>query len=180
MRNAYILAALCVCLFLSGCGGRSGEKEFESFSTDVRESEELNFTAAVRAETENSTVRFVLAYKGQGENCAISVIEPELLSGVTLRYEKGKALLDCAGTVVDTGELCEGVTPAGALPLIVSAMGSGHLDCVSKEGGETVFRIIPKDGIAVDVWVDESGTPTHAELIAEGRTVLFCDISDWR
>ena len=180
MRKAMIMAVLCACLLLTGCGSRSGEKRFEDFSADVRERETLSFTATVRAEYTDSTARFTLAFEGQGEDCAIRVLEPETLSGVTLRYKNGKTVIDCGSCVVDALALSDGVTPASALPLIASAMGSGYLDSISTEGGETVFHIIPKDGVAVELWLDEEGRPVHAELIIENRTTIFCDISDWR
>lgn len=181
MKRLCLILAMLFCLLLTGCGSGKSQKQFEEFSADIRQKDSLNFTADVRAEYDDHTAKFTLAYEGVGGNCSVAVIEPEILSGVTMRFENGKAVLDCSGISIDTGFLDEsGLTPINALPLIVSAMGSGHLDSCAKDGECTVWYIIPADGITVSLWVN-SGTlaPVRAELVSGGRVRIFCDFTRW-
>lgn len=181
MKRLCLISAVLFCLLLTGCGSGRSEKKFEDFSASMQDRSSLSFTARVRAEYDDRTVKFTLAYAGEGDNCTISVIEPEIISGIAMRFEDGKSVLDCKGIFIDTGFLDEnGLTPVNALPLIVKALVSGHLDSCGKDGDELIWYLIPCDGMSVEVHLcGEPLKPVHAELISGGRVRVFCDITDW-
>ena len=181
MKRLCLLLAMLSCLLLTGCGSGQREKQFEEFSADIRQRGALSFIAAVRAEYDDHTAKFTLSFEGDGDSCSVTVVEPEIISGITMRFEGGKAALDCNSISIDTGFLDEnGLTPVNALPLIVRAMGSGHLDACSKDGEMTVWHIIPADGITASLWVDSSTLiPARAELVSGGRVRVFCDFTHW-
>lgn len=181
MKRLCLILAMLFCLLLTGCGSGKSEKQFEEFSANVRQQSSLRFTAEMRAEYDDHTAKFTLAYEGNGDKCSVTVIEPEIVSGITMRFEDGKMALDCNSISIDTGFLDEnGLTPINALPLIVKAMGSGHLDSCSREDSMTVWHIVPSDDITVALWVDSSTmTPARAELVSGGRVRIFCDFTQW-
>lgn len=182
MKRLCLLLVTFFCLLLTGCGSGGQEKLFHDFSAELCEKSTLGFTAKIRAEYDDRTVKFTLAFAGEGDDCTVTVIEPEIISGVAMRFEDGKAALDCKGITLDTGFSDEnGLTPVNALPLIAKALKSGHLDSSAKDGKQLIWYLVPCDGITVEVWLDgETMTPLHAELITGGRVRVFCDITDWK
>lgn len=181
MKRLYLILIALAALLLTGCGSARYEKQFADFSAALREKTELSFSADVRAEYADHTAGFSFRYAGNANECAVTIRKPEILAGVTLHYKDGKSTLDYGSISIDTGVLDEdGLTPASSLPLLVKAFTVGHLDSCYKEDGEIVWHVIPSDGRDVFLWVDgETLVPTHAELAVGGRTVIFCDISDW-
>ncbi len=182
MKRLCVMLLILPCLMLSGCGTGAEEKRFEEFSSELRGRETVSFTADVRAEYDDHTARFTLAYSGNSEDCTVTVIEPDIISGVTMRFESGSSVLDCESISVDTGFLDEsGMTPVNALPIIVRAMCSGHLDSCASVDGVPVWYIVPEDGVTVALWMSgEDTTPLRAELASGGRVRLFCEIHDWK
>ena len=181
MKRLCVMLFTIPCLLLTGCGSGAEEKRFEEFSAAMCERESVSFTANVRAEYDDHTARFTLAYAGEGDSCSVTVMEPEIISGVTMRFEGGKSVLDCESICVDTGFLDEnGLTPVNALPIIVRAMRSGHLDSCAKEDGVPVWYVVPEDGLTVALRVAGDMTPLGAELASEGRVRVFCEITDWK
>lgn len=182
MKRLCVLLFILPCFMLSGCGSAAEEMRFEEFSSDMRVRERVGFTAEVRAEYDGRTARFTLAYDDNGTESTVTVIEPEIISGVSMRFEGGKSVLDCESILIDTGFLDEnGLTPVNALPIIVRAMRTGQLDSVASVDGVTVWYIVPEDGMTVALWMSEEGTvPLRAELVSDGRVRLFCEIHDWK
>lgn len=181
MKRSYLVILLAVCLLLTGCGNAESEKKFAEFSSAMREREGLSFTAKLRAEYPDRTVKCTLAYAGWADECCMTVIEPEVLAGVTLRCRDGKLCLESGSYSIDTGELNgAGLTPVNALPLLTEAFAKGHLDACVNADREYIWHIVPSDGLGVTVWAErETLVPTHAEISSGERTVLFCDISGW-
>ena len=181
MRRLCIITLILAAALLTGCGSGGEERQFAEFSSALRERSSLRFTADVRAELLDHTARLTLAYAGSGKKSTVTVMKPDSLAGITLRYEDGSSRLEYGSLSIDTGLLDDsGLTPASALPMMVKALCCGALDSCAREGGETVWHVVPEDGVSVSLWVDsETLVPTHAELALNGRTTLYCDISDW-
>lgn len=179
MKRICTVFALCAVLLLTGCG--SGlEQRWDEFSETVSEGDGLSFTAALRAEYEDKSVSFELRYEQSGGECAVTVLSPEELRGVKAVRKNGSGALKYYGFVIDTGTLDGGLTPVGALPYLVDALRGGYADCFWREGGSTVVRLIPEDGMTVTVWLEEkSMTPVYAELASGERVTVFCEIEDW-
>lgn len=182
MKRSYrIIVLLLACLLLTGCGSAESEKKFAEFSSGLRSGGELRFTAELRAEYPDRTVKCTLAYAGKADECSMTVVEPEILAGVVLRCRDGKLCLESGSYCIDTGVPdTDGIPPVSALPLLVKAFSTGHLDSCANGEGEYIWQLIPSDGIGVNVWVQrDTLTPTHAEIVQGNRTVLFCDLREW-
>lgn len=180
MKRICTVFALCAVLLLTGCG--SGlEQRWDEFSKTVSEADNLSFTAALRAEYEDKRVSFELRYEQSGGECAVTVLSPKELRGVKAVRKNGSGALKYYGFVIDTGTLDGGLTPVGALPALVDALRGGYADCFWREGGSTVVRLIPEDGMTVTVWLEEESlTPVYAELASGERVTVFCEIEDWK
>ena len=107
--------------------------------------------------------------------------EPEIIAGISARIAGGGTALEYDGMILDTGELdAYGLTPMSALPVLVSAMESGHLESFRKEDGLLVLELVPEEHLAVTVWFDEEMRPLKAELVSEGRLRVACAIENWK
>ena len=181
MKKSLLPLLLCVCLLLSGCGGRAEETRFARFSEFLSARDTLSFTAELRAEYEDKTLRFTLAYQKDAEGQTVQVLKPERIAGIRARLGAGSGTLEYEGLILDTGPLDPyGLTPMNALPKLVEALCTGHLDSHWSEEGHPVFRLILDDQLSVSVWFEpESMTPLYAELQSGDKVCVFCGISDW-
>jgi len=180
MRRVFVPLVLTLCLLLSGCGS-AAKSRFEEFSQTLAEKTDFTFTADVRAEYQDKTAEFTIEYVRYEGGCTVTVVEPELIRGVTAHMADGKTQLEFSGVILDVGPLDEyGLTPMSSLPTLVRAMQSGHVESVRSEGGQTVVELKPEDHLTVTVWFDEASMcPVRAEIASDGRVAVYCDLRDW-
>lgn len=180
MKRLYPLL-LCLCLLLTGCRNRDVQAEFESFSKTLGELNSLSFTAGVRAEYENKTARFSLAYEEDASGGTVTVLAPELIKGIRAHVSPGGTQLEYDSVILDTGALDSfGLSPLSSLPLLVQAMKSAHLDSFWEEDEMLVLQLEPEDGLKCTVWFEDTTMrPLRAEIISGGRVTVYIEISDW-
>lgn len=181
MKRICLPLLLVFSLLLSGCGGKEIEKAYASFSERLGAQDTLSFTANVRAEYEHKTARFTLAYTEDAEGASVTVLAPELIAGVIARVEPGGTSLQYDGVVLDTGALDSfGLSPMSALPVLVQAMRSGHVDSFREEDGMYVYCLEPGDEYRCTVWFRPDGMiPVRSELESAGRVAVTAEISGW-
>ena len=181
MKKLCLLTLLALSLLLAACGkDRVFKSEYESFSKELASAEAVSFTANVRAEYEHKTARFALAYTEDESGAVVTVLAPELISGISARVSPDGTSLEYGEISLDTGSLdSHGLSPMSALPVMMRALKSGHLDSYWTEDGKTVLRLIPDDEYICTVWFGDDMTPLRAELQSDGRIVVFAQISDW-
>ena len=179
MKKTPVLLAMAAALLLGGCASKN-EARFRDFSDGLRDRGDLTVTAEVRAEYDERSCSFTLRCTEDADGCTVEVIEPELIRGVKARMSADGAQLVYDSVAVDTGDDGgTGLSPMGALPLLVRAMRQGSVDSVWKEGGELAVKLVPEDDVDVTVLFDGEMKPTCAEIAHEGKTVLFIEISDF-
>ena len=101
MKKALLLPImLCILLVLSACGGNA-EDEFGSFCAELEQAQSIGFTAKLRAEYEDKTANFKLAYTQNAEGIKVTVIEPETISGISARVKDDSARLEYDGVILD-------------------------------------------------------------------------------
>lgn len=173
---------LAVCLLLSACGRANAVKSaYEDFSKKLSSADAFSFTAAVRAEYEHKTARFTLSYTEDESGGTVSVIAPELISGISARVSKGSTRLEYGDISLDVGMLNEhGLSPMSSLPALADALKSGHMESFWTEDGKTVLQLIPNDELICTVWFSDSMTPLHAEIQSDGRVIIYAEISEWK
>ena len=181
MKKLCLLTLLALSLLLAACGkDRAFKSEYESFSKELASAEAVSFTANVRAEYEHKTARFALSYTGDESGAVVTVLAPELISGISARVSPDGTSLEYGEISLDTGSLdSHGLSPMSALPVMMRALKSGHLDSYWTEDGKTVLRLIPDDEYICTVWFGDEMTPLRAEVQSDGRIVVFAALSDW-
>ena len=181
MRRVSAAVLLVFCLLLTGCRSRADEKRFSDFSEKLSGKETLSLTAELRAEYAERTLSFTLDYERNAEGETITVRKPERIAGIRAHRAAGKDTLEFEGLILDTGPLDPyGLTPMSALPKLVEALRTGHLDSHWEDGGSLVCHLILDDHLSVSVWFEpESMTPCYAELQSDDTVHVFCTISDW-
>ena len=181
MRKVYVPLLLAFCLLLTGCAGSGAKSRYEEFARELSGKEDFSFTGDIRAEYQDKTAEFTIEYIRDAEGCTVTVVEPELIRGVTARMAEGKTQLEFSGVILDVGPLDEyGLSPMTALPTLVRAMEEGHIESVRSEEGSLVFELQPEDWLTVTVWFDEDNMrPVHAEIASGGRVAVYCELRDW-
>ncbi len=169
-----------LCLILLCSCADDGKAQLAEFTGIVSAVENISFTAEVSAQYDDKTAEFVLAYEQTGESSSVSVVKPELLSGIRASLTGSELSLEFDGAVLDIGTLDDAeLSPMSSLPLIVRAMREGHLEICWVEGDMIAARLIPSDDYVVTLWIDASLTPRSAEVSYKERTVVTAEISDW-
>lgn len=181
MKRLFLIFTAAVCLLLTACGGSSAAKTaYDRFSKELNAAERISFTANVRAEYEHKTARFALSYTEDESGGTVTVIAPELISGISAKVLRGSTRLEYGEVSLDTGSLDEhGLSPMSAMPVMIQALRDGHLESFWTEDGKTVLQLTPSDDYICTVWFGDGMKPLHAELQSDGRVVIFADITDW-
>ncbi len=174
------LLPIVLCLFLlCGCAD-DGKAQLAEFTKIVSSAENISFTANVTAQYDDKTAEFTLAYEQTENGASVSVVKPELLSGIRASLTGGELSLEFDGAMLDIGTLDDAeLSPMSSLPLIVRAMREGHLELSWVEDNMTAARLVPADDYVVTLWIDSSLTPCSAEISYKESTVVMAEISDW-
>lgn len=182
MKKFCLSLTLCLCLLMSGCGGREFAKARDSLAQRLAEAECLSFTANIRAEYEHKTARFTLSYYEDAEGGKVTVLAPQLIAGVTARIQPGSTSLEYDGVCLGTGELDDfGLSPMSSLPMLVQALRDGSMNTGWTESGCTVLELQSTDELTCTVWFSTADMiPRQAELCSDGRVKIFAEISDWQ
>ncbi len=192
MPNALrrLLPALCLCLLLSGCGGRSHSEKASFLRLRAAWLEEgtARLHARVLADYGDRVYTFLLRYEGSGEGGVLTVEEPWLLKDVEAELKKDGVILRYDGAMLDTGAILGDLSPLEAFPLLLRSWQSGSVTDCSRENweGAPCLRAEidltpagePETRSCVTWFRLADGAPLHAELLSRGRSVLFCDFQE--
>lgn len=172
---------LTISLLLTLCACSGNEKEsFEDFCGKANDAESICFTASLRAEYSDKTAIFKLGYTQNEDGIRVTVLEPEIISGISAHVSDDGARLEYDGAILDIGTLSQsGLCPMSALPITVMAMKTAYVDSVWTEDTLTVAKLIPSDDTEIILWLDDEQTPCNAEIVCDGNSVVFIEFSDW-
>lgn len=181
MKRRLLPLLLTVCMLLSGCGSGAAEKRFSSFSESLSQQKSLSFSADLRAEYPDRTLSFTLDYNQDADGQTIRVQKPERIAGIQAHLAPDSETLEFNGLILETGPLDPyGLSPMNALPKLVDALCSGHLESHWEENGSSVFHLVLDDHLSASVWFEpEQMVPYYAELQSDEIVHVFCTISNW-
>lgn len=182
MRKALISVLMISLLLLGGCGEREArlQNDFAAFRDALIAAGGVGFRAELTADYGETVSTYLLAVSYDGQETAVEIMEPALLSGVRAVAKWGEAAMEYDGVMLGAGPLDEdGLTPVSALPAILSAMAGGHEELLWWDGDTAAARLYVGESSACTVWLDKGLVPVRAELSSGGRTVISCAITDW-
>lgn len=178
-------------LLLTGCGGgQEQENGAEALAVAIR-GEYMAMTsyslqAQVNADYGQRVYDFTLSVTWDGEETAVTIREPEMLSGVTARITGDEGILEYEDLSLETGFLDEdGLSPVSALPALMEAARSQYIDrCTLTDNILEVHCADPeeKPGTGREI-VLQFDAQTHAliggEISQDGRRVIACEITEF-
>lgn len=192
--RARVCALMMTLLFLAGCGGQKID-EAEQLALDIR-SQYLSMagcTATLEITADYGDRVFECALEldhTAGEATLLTVVEPELLRGVTARVEDGESFLEFDGLLLDTGPVSpEGYSPVDCVPFLLEQIKGGFIsrwgletvgeqDCARFATGDPTVQA--GDGTECELWFDkESFALVKGEVWVDGSVVLRCDVRDF-
>lgn len=174
-----LLLAILIATMLCACKD-DGAESAEQFRALTEAAKEISFTAKLRAEYPDKTAEFELKYLQNGDGVQVSVVKPEIISGISAHINENDTKLRYDGAILDIGTLsANGLCPMSALPITVMAMKDAYVDSVWTEDELTVERLIPSDDTEIIIWLDEKLAPHNAEIVCDGNSVVFIEFSDW-
>lgn len=136
-------------------------------------------TAQVQTDHGDTVEEYTLEYSFDGTEWTALVVQPAILSGITAHIGEDATELEYDGAILAAGDvLSAGVSPIGAVPLLVRAIETGSLDCVWTEGDLIGGTYLYDDAVSISVWYDAEGTPAAAELTENGIVKARCHFSN--
>ena len=170
------LVCLCSCAF-------SPQSAAENIQNTLSETEEITLTADIKADHGQRVSEFKIACRYDGD-AELEIMKPEIIRGVTAKYDGEKYELSYGGNAVTTGAVTRnGLSPAEAIPVLIKQWQTGYITAASFEkisGTDAVyFRTDITDSIFQGTWF-EKGTalPLHSEIYEDGNLVITCDFED--
>ena len=187
---------LMMTLLLAGCNaGGSGEESPDDLAAQIR-GEYLSLSAwtatvSVTADYGERVYDFVLdvSWEKEGET-VLTVVEPELIAGITARLKEDGAYLEYDGASLSTGPLTgEGMTPLEAVPFLMEQLTSGYMARCDHETWDErqVLRVDCRDpegeegtGSECALYFDpDTHDLLRAELSYDGAVVLTAEFTDF-
>ena len=174
-------AVILLVLFLSGCGGGSGEMNRGLVLREKLQKESCSFETKITADYGDKLYTFTLdcAADTQG-NLSFTVKEPETISGITGRVTGEGGELTFDGTALSFPLMADSqVTPVSAPWLLVKTLRGGFLSSTGKEGEylrlcmDDSYR---EDALHLDIWLNGEDVPAKAEILYGGRKILSMEV----
>ncbi len=187
MRRAKLLALMISLVLLAGCASGEGwEEKWGEKRDELSAAQELSFTARLSADLGETVFDCAMDCRRASGETTVTMTEPELAEGMTVRFENGGASVAYGGTQLYLGETdAEIPTPAQSVPMIFDALTLGHavsLWTESAEDGSELLcaQIYAGEDVSVLLRLDAGGLePRYAEIVCAGRAVISCEISDF-
>lgn len=177
-------AIILLVLFLSGCGGTSGEMNRCLVLRDKLLKESCSFETKITADYADKLYHFTMDCKADAQgNLSFTVKEPETISGITGRITGEGGELTFEGTALSFPLMADGqVTPVSAPWLLVKTLRRGFLSSTGKEGDflrlcmDDSYR---EDALHLDIWLNGEDVPAKAEILYGGRKILSLEVTSF-
>ena len=176
MRQIVVAALLILSLLAAGCAAAGDDNRIEATRQQLEEST-VECEAEVTAYFGDEAETYTLACAETAEESVVTVLAPELLSGVSARLGADGAL--CFDGLVLPLRGSDGVSALSALPMTLSILRTAHLDLVWREGETLAAQFLPEDDLALRAYFTPEGGLVSAELIADGKTAVRCAVTKW-
>ncbi len=173
-----IIAGFLLLALLSGCGKSGDEARFRQFQ-QLLETAAVTVTAEVTALSDDAVTAFTLTCAESPEGTSVEVLQPEMLAGVRAWLRPGETTLEFDGVALPVPDAPGQVSPLLALPMLLEAVRTGHIDLVWREGDALAVQLILDDETTVRLFFNADNVPVYAEIAANDRTAVQCAITTW-
>lgn len=190
-----LCALMIPLLLLSGCGGEAKGDDAEQMALDAR-AQYLSMagctaTLDITADYGERVFQCVLTLDHTaGGETVLTVVEPDLLTGVTARLKNGSSLLEFDGLSLDTGPVSpSGLSPLDCVPFLLGELQTGFISqwCLEEEGEARLLRFTTSDpdtpsgqGTEATLWLEaETFALRRGEVAVDGAAVLRCEVTDF-
>ena len=177
-------AVILLVLFLSGCGGASGEMNRSLMLREKLQKGSCAFTAKVSADYGDKLYIFTLNCVGDAQgDLSFTVEEPESISGITGRITGAGGELTFEDTALSFPLMADGqVTPVSGPWLLLKTLRSGYLSSAGMDGEylrlcmDDSYR---DDALHLDIWINGENMPVKAEILYSGRKILSLEVASF-
>ena len=171
--------ALCACSSKSEASKDDIAQEYSGFS-------EISVCADVTADCGDSIFEYGMKYSGSDVRGTITITAPESIAGLEIKADSasGETKLVYDGAELMAGELNEeGLNPVSAIPMMITQWKSGYVSEAQTElldGAKlTALTYLISDETNLKTWFDpDTLLPYRAEIVTNGKTVVFCSFQD--
>lgn len=186
MRRLVTLAlSIMLCFTLCACTGSSDD--ISENVLDIRAkcigAESFDMIFKLTAESGDRLYSFKLHYTGTDENGTVEVIEPDNISGLTIKIKDGRAELSYDSIVFDIGKLFGDVaSPLEVIPLLIDAWKNERVSSSYAEKDERELLTVMETSVGAEslqkTWFDSELLPVRAEINVDGERVIYCEFEE--
>ncbi len=175
-----VSALMITCGLLAGCRGQSRQDAFWSVQREIAEADRITATAQLRVDRADRVEEYRLTGVGTEDGWDVTVLEPEIMSGVTAHLDGENSTLSYGNVILPTGDVTEsGIAPVTVLPAVVEALQEGNLSRIWSENDNLAVQLVLDDTVDVTIWFDETNTPKAAELSENGTVKAACTMESF-
>ena len=189
VRKSMLICVLMIALVLSACGGAredDPQRQALALRTDYLAAEGCTAKLTVQADYGQRVYTYGVDVTVTGGESVLCVTAPLELAGLTARVIDGQSQLEYDGATLETGPLdADGLTPLGAVPMLLECARSGFMDsCAMEQVGEyDTLCVRYRDperpagqGRELALWFDcVSHGLVRGEVTVDGYRVIFCE-----
>ena len=179
---------VCVMLlfcFLVGCG--NSQKQIDEALTLRRkllDGDGYSFSAEITADYGREIYQFTVECLSDKQgNLKFTVTKPESISGIEGEITETSGTITFAGEVLAFAPIADGqITPVTAPWVFLKTLRSGYIASCAEADEQTHLQIndsYNEKALHLDIWLDHSNLPVHAEILWEGRRILSLKIKDF-
>lgn len=173
--------ALAMLLLFSGCRGERETEEFRLWRQQASQGDAA-FHAQLLAALADGDVSFEADVRREQGELSLTLTAPESLAGVTLHTGENGTQLHYDGAVLALGTAAQADTPlspARAIPTLLRSLSEGRLLYTWREGEQSWGEVELSETLAVRLCRDAADRLVYAELLENGKSVIFCTIENW-
>ena len=182
MKRIAIL--LCALMLLCGCSGKNQQIDRAMELRSKLLAKSVSFDAQVTADYGDKTYTFTMNCVADTQgNLTFTVIEPELISGITgtVPATGGKLKFDDVALGFDL-MADDQFSPVSAPWILMKTLRSGYLTSCNQEGDSLRISIddsYADDALHLDIWLNGEDAPAQADVFWEGRRLLTISVKNF-
>lgn len=169
-------------LLLAGCQSAEAQTPVD-LRTQMNAAGESQFVLSLRADYGDYTRDFTLLCQGSGEKAEFTVLEPEVVKGISASVSGEGAEVKYEDTVLAVEQFStRRLSPMAAPYLLLYAFEQGYIASCGKDGEDTIVEYTLGYGqrtVTVNA-LFQGQYPVSAEITDGENTLISCEIQDFR